>query len=325
MKKETYFEGRKPVFIDIKSDFGFKRCMSDEIVMKSFLNAILSEDYGRIEKVEFKNVEVAKERMEHHGVRFDLRCTIDDGTEVVIEMQNYGHRFFKTRASYYLCRLMVDLVPSDIVWSTMEKDIPKMVGIFILGVPMMGLSAPVTVTSECDMSSKEEVWDGMRKYYISLPKFKWEEEETPSSKSIWMEVIKNLGTMSKFNQKMYDMADEGLRRLIDKARVSRLSGKELAEYEAGLKNLSDYGTAEAYGYDNGFRRGMDEGLEKGMKEGMEKGLEKGLEEGMEKGMEKGLKEHSIQVARLMLAHSKPMEEIILFSGLTEEEIKALMK
>lgn len=108
MKEKPVLEVKRPVFIDIKSDFGFKRCMSDPIVMKSFLNVILSEDYGRIGKILFENVEMAKERGEQRGVRFDLRCTLDNGGDVLIEMQNYGHRYFKTRANYYLCRIMSD-------------------------------------------------------------------------------------------------------------------------------------------------------------------------------------------------------------------------
>lgn len=324
MKEKPVLEVKRPTFIDIKSDFGFKRCMSDPIVMKSFLNAILSEDYGKIEQIHFENVEMAKERMEHRGVRFDLRCTLDNGDDVLIEMQNYGHRYFKTRANYYLCRLMCEHIQSDIVWRNMDHDIPRLIGIFILGVPMMDLTKPVTVTAECDLDTQEEFWDRQRKYFISLPHFEWGEDmNAPTSKEVWMEIFKNLGTMTFVNPKVYEMADEGLRRLIDKARVSRLSGQELAEYEAGMKDLSDYGTAEAYGYDNGFRRGLAEGNAEGLAQGIAQGIAQGRAEGHAEGKSEGVKEHAIQVARMMLDHQKPMDEIILFSGLTKEEIEQL--
>ena len=37
----------------------------------------------------------------------------------------------------------------------------------------------------------------------------------------------------------------------------------------------------------------------------------------------GIKEHAKQVARMMLNHQKPMDEVIMFSGLTKEEIEQL--
>lgn len=48
-------------FIDLKCDFGFKYCMQDEEIMKSFLNAILEEETDRITSVKFKNVESTQE------------------------------------------------------------------------------------------------------------------------------------------------------------------------------------------------------------------------------------------------------------------------
>lgn len=40
-------------FMDLRSDFGFKFCMRDETVMKSFLNAILEDETDKITSVQF--------------------------------------------------------------------------------------------------------------------------------------------------------------------------------------------------------------------------------------------------------------------------------
>ena len=45
-------------YIDLRCDFGFKYCLSDEIIMKSFLNAILEGDEDTIISVKFENVEM---------------------------------------------------------------------------------------------------------------------------------------------------------------------------------------------------------------------------------------------------------------------------
>ena len=311
MKKLFEEKANRPVFIDIKSDFGFKRCMSDEVTMLSFLNAVLSEDYGAIRRLKFENVEIEPDRVAHRGVRFDLRCTLENGDDVLIEMQNYGHRYFKTRANYYLCKLMDKHLSSNVVWSEQREDIPRLIGIFILGVPMMGLRNEVTKTAECDLSSGEEFWDRMRKYFISLPHFRWDKlpEKHVKMQDVWMEVFKNLGSMVNVNERVYELADEGLRRLIDKARVSALSEKEYAEYEAGMKDLSDYGTAEAYGYDNGFRRGLDEGRAEGRVEGRAEGK---IEERRE-------------IAYSLLEQRIPIEVIERCTGLKRKEIEALKR
>lgn len=89
-------------------------------------------------------------------------------------------------------------------------------------------------------------------------------EKEPSIKDIWIDIIKNLGKMEYINPEIYDRADDELKVLIDKARVSALSDEEYARYEAELKILSDEGTAETYGYD----RGLEEGMKKGIKEGI---------------------------------------------------------
>ena len=89
-------------YIDLKSDFGFKFCMQDETIMKSFLNAILDGDCEKITSVKFENVESPRYTREGRGVIFDLLCTTETGDHILIEMQNSTQRFFKTRSRFYV-------------------------------------------------------------------------------------------------------------------------------------------------------------------------------------------------------------------------------
>ena len=45
--------------------------------------------------------------------------------------------------------------------------------------------------------------------------------------------------------------------------------------------------------------------------------------GVERGMEQGSKQEKVEIAKKMLAKNKAVEEIVEFTGLTEEEIKNL--
>jgi len=51
--------------------------------------------------------------------------------------------------------------------------------------------------------------------------------------------------------------------------------------------------------------------------------QKGLEKGREEGLEKGLEQKAVEIARKMLEKKKEMAEIVEFTGLTEEQIRAL--
>lgn len=75
----------KNIYINLKSDFGFKRCFGDEKRLQAFLNVILSDDYGRIDEVKLESTEMTREHPRQRGVTFDLRCKLANGDGVLIE------------------------------------------------------------------------------------------------------------------------------------------------------------------------------------------------------------------------------------------------
>ncbi len=245
----------KNIYINLKSDFGFKRCFGDEKRLQAFLNVILSDDYGRIDEVKLESTEMTREHPRQRGVTFDLRCKLANGDAVLIEMQNYVQKYYKTRASYYLCTLLDKEIPKGMVWSNMKEDIPQIIGVFLMGSKMDGLDQTITRTSECNLDTGEEFWNRMRKYYISLPHFKINYNHL-TLKDAWMEVIKNLENMENIDPRVYKVADDSLLEMIEKAKVSALTEEEYAEYERSIKEIADAGDAEAYGYERGIEKGI---------------------------------------------------------------------
>ena len=167
-------------YIDLRCDFGFKYCMSDEIIMKSFLNAILEGDEDTITSVKFENVEKPASLKTKRGVTFDLLCTTDKGDSILIEMQNSCQKFFKTRANFYVYRLMDSKINKGLKWIKMEEDISKVIGIFIMGETMPGIDKVVTRTGECDLDTGDLFWDTgdlfwdrHRKYLYLCPSSLW--------------------------------------------------------------------------------------------------------------------------------------------------------
>ena len=257
-------------YIDLRCDFGFKYCLSDEIIMKSFLNAILEGDEDTITSVKFENVEKPASLKTKRGVTFDLLCTT-----ILIEMQNSCQKFFKTRANFYIYKLMDSKISKGQKWIKMEEDISKVIGIFIMGETMAGIDKVVTRTGECDLDTGDLFWDRHRKYFVSLPKFSLDVNNI-TTRDIWFDFFKNLGRMENIDPSVYDRADEGLLRLIEKAKIGALSEEEYKVYEASMKILADEMDMEEHGYE----RGRKEGIEEGKKEGMISTIKMFVEGGM---------------------------------------------
>ena len=147
--------------------------------MRSFLNSLLSEDYGEINSIEFKNVEILSNRPDGRGVIFDLHCVTDKGDKIIVEMQNYSQLFFKTRANYYLSALMCKEVERGEEWNKMKEDIPHLIGIFFIGKRFSNEKKPIVETEEFDRIDRVPFWNRVRKYFIFLENFDITNVEDP--------------------------------------------------------------------------------------------------------------------------------------------------
>ncbi|MEE1260868.1 MAG: hypothetical protein U0K66_11890, partial [Paludibacteraceae bacterium] len=83
--------------------------------------------------------------------------------------------------------------------------------------------------------------------------------ENITTKDIWINFFKNLGDMDKIHKSVYERADEGLLRLLEKAKVAALTDEERDVYEASMKRLEDEVDMEELGYKIGMEEGRREG------------------------------------------------------------------
>ena len=286
-------------YVNLKSDWGFKHLMGEKAPMRSFLNSLLSEDYGEINSLEFKNVEILSDRPDGRGVIFDLYCVTDKGDKIIVEMQNYSQLFFKTRANYYLSALMCKEVERGEEWNKMKDDIPHLIGIFFIGKRFSNEKKPIVETEEFDRIDRVPFWNRVRKYFIFLENFDIANVEDPSPKDCWIEIIKNLGSnMYKIHPSVYEKADPALLELIERANVCNLTDEEYMRYEAGLKALEDH---------------ID----------FDEMLEEAKAEATAKGHAEGEKWAQLENAKRMLEDNLAIELIAKYTGLSKEEIEIL--
>lgn len=112
----------------------------------------------------------------------------------------------------------------------------------------------------CDLDTHEEFWDRMRKYFILLSKFDSATCQEWTIKEAWLDTIKNIGMTNEIDPRVYEVADEGLLALIEKAKVAALSPEEYALYLSELKAIGDASAPEWYGYERGKKEGIQEGI-----------------------------------------------------------------
>ena len=106
--------------------------------------------------------------------------------------------------------------------------------------------------------------------------------------------------MENIDPSVYDRADEGLLRLIEKAKIGALSEEEYKVYEASMKILADEMDMEEHGYERGIEVGRKEGIEEGRKEGM------------------------ISTIKMFAEGRMPISEIARLLHLSEEEINIML-
>ena len=118
--------------------------------------------------------------------------------------------------------------------------------------------------------------------------------------------------MERIDESVYDRADEGLLRLIEKAKVSALSEEEQKLYDASMKLLEDEIDMEEHGYKRGKAEGLNEGLAKGLAQGRAEGIEQGRTEGESRARQQiisNLRQAGLSNEKIAEITQIPLEEI----------------
>ena len=96
-------KGNVQRYVDILSDAGFKAVFGEKRnkdVLIDLLNVVLPER-KHIMDIRYATTELPGFTLENKSVRLDLRCTGDDGTEFIVEVQRYAQENIFRRCILY--------------------------------------------------------------------------------------------------------------------------------------------------------------------------------------------------------------------------------
>ena len=305
-----YFNEKKQEFapfVNLRSDVGFKAVFADrnnKDLLIGVLNMILPSE-ARIEDIkEYSDREQRRDVPYGKMTVLDLVCVDKDDRTFIVEMQAAEEDYFFERCVYYASGLY-HLELSD-------------------GERYKGLR-PVYVVSFLNYHLKhddESLWD--TDHFISYWQFTEKRTGMVADQTIsiiFVEMTLFTKTLdecvTEFDRLFYIFRNsEGFQRI-----------PEWIEEAGGIsRRLAEACEVAAFDKEKKLKYEIDKMNEWDILAQREfaerKGFEKGEAKGVADGMAKGLAEGKAEVAKAMLLGGMPIEQIMLFTGLSAEQIEA---
>ena len=246
MEKEERTEMLNPF-----CDEGFKRIFGDKILLMDFLNSFV--DAGSpIVDLTYENKEMVSVESDGRTIIFDLLCKLDNGMNVIIEMQNKNQDFFVDRAVFYLSRAISMQGEKGGKW---KYGINSVIGIFITQFRVFDSEDVLSEMKLIDPKTNKTASDKIHGYFIQLPKFKKSNNGCVDHFEEWIYNLKNMERMGNIEFKNQEVFE----RLWNLSNCSMLSIEERRKYERSLKAYRDYVNQLDFAKAEGKAEGIAEG------------------------------------------------------------------
>lgn len=298
-------------YINPLTGFGFKRVFGNEDIMCDFLNDII-EPKSPIVKVTFLDKEMPPETKYERGIIYDMRCLLDSGEEVIVEMQNRSQDYFKDRICFYMARAISSQgLRGDDDW---KFDLHAVYGVFFMNFHLKDdndadnkQNHDIRHIALTDVDTHDVFSEKLQLWLLELPRYrKIKESDCKTNKDYWLYNLTHLETMN--TTVPFQTQKPIFHKLENIADMAKLTREERDFYHVSL---------------DAFRTNlavMDHEHNKGVKEGHEKGLKEGFAKGMEEGEKKGRMKEKLALAKNLAAMNMPLDAIAQATGLTKEEI-----
>lgn len=289
-------------YINPLTDFGFKRIFGTPFnsdLLVDFLNAVLAGEHV-VKEVKYNNSEKFGTNEAERKAVFDVYCTTEDGSRIIVEMQNVYQSFYKDRSIYYSTFPIVEQAKKG-DWNYELKDV------YTIGI--LNFTFPEDKKSDngvfrevklMDIKKKEVFYDKLTYIYVELANFNKEIDECETVLDKWLFCLKN---MSNLLDRPTELQGRVFEKLFKTAEIAKFKPLELKAYEQSI-----------YAY-----RDIKNGMDTAKKEGIKQGHKEGLEEGLQKGRKEGV----INTAKNMKSMGIADEVIMQATGLTKEDIDRL--
>ena len=291
-------------YLDPKADVVFKKIFGEHPkLLISFLNALLPlPSNSPIVTLTYLQSEQVPVIPEFKRTIADVKCTDSNGRVFIVEMQMNWTDHFKQRLLFGTSQAFVKQLGKGVEYK------------FLQPVYGLGIVAEIyeKTTSEWyhhyqlvkkGDAQNSDIIEHLQLIFIELPKFLIQSTEEKKLRLLWLRFLREVD--EKTTTVSTDLLEvPEIAQAIELAEESAYTPGELTLYESYWDQVSREKTLIM----DKYAEGLAEGIEKGIEQGIEKGIEQGIEQGIEK------------IAINMLKANKPLDEISLFTGLSEDAI-----
>ena len=283
---------------NLKNDIIFKAFFSrkgNEEFLIDFLNALLKID---IKEIKIRD-EVSLEQLSilEKGGRLDLQAILNNDTIVNIELQIANYFNIKERTTYYCSKVL----SQETLRGTDYKDIQQIIMVNILDYELFDFDEYISESKiVLDKHREYEALNGIKWYFIELPKFRRSHPNMDEKINQWLAFIDD------YDRGLVKMAEEK-NKTIEKAKVEfgYLTGNDAVRRLEELKEK----------WEMDWNSNMNYVKREAKKEG--------IKEGLKEGQKTGEKQKSKEIAKAMLEEKMPIELIEKVTKLSKEEIEKL--
>jgi predicted transposase/invertase (TIGR01784 family) len=294
------------VFMNLKTDYAFKKIFGNKVLLISFLNAIgtLPEI---VEDIEYLPLEQLGYDKTIRRAVYDLYVKTTSNKRYIIEMQIAEQKYFAERMILYASHAVTaeamkgKMITVNDKGETIERnwdyDIAGVYMIAIVDFIMFPEDvAEKIMIEEIELMRRKANLPFSDKYkftVIELPKFRKTLETLSTMKEKWLFVLRYLET---FRSRPKEMNEDVFKELYNDARIKKLTNEEMEKYKQSVLEYGDYITFTD--------RAEEKGFEKGKKEGIEESL--------------------IKFAKNCYKHNMSLKEIARILEISEEEVYNLL-
>ena len=268
----------KTPFINLQSDFGFKRAFGSERFRNAlikFLDAVLGDEIT-VSDIRFHDKEVLPSSVEGKRIVYDIYCTMDVPSEqtgfssnyprlgesaesvshhFILEMQNIYEPPFEERMVYYAFKLVAEQGKRG--WT---YEIDPVISIAVTDFDFSFLSKKVLQDFQLrEKETGEILTRKIRMLFLSLKQIpeRWEECENELQRQLYL--IKN---MEKLDKNSVPYKDGGYDDLFRAAESADIVGEEMVRYSESLDRLRSYQAGVDYAAEKSRLEGIQEGVKK---------------------------------------------------------------
>ena len=312
------------------NDLVAKKIFSNPEITCQFIRDMLDLPAKNVTILEGSNIHVLPSlpySAQDFYTSIDVLAELDNGTQVIIEIQVHHQNFFINRLWAYLCsqvnQNLEKIRQREGDTHQSYKHIAPVYAIAIVDsnyfqddLAFHSFSMREDMTGEVlTITNNGQENHLVKMAFLELKKYR--ETSKDSIRKPWLEFFGNK-PFTQEPERAISQADQ----LLDYKSWSEEDRKMFSEQrrrEEQALLAHDYAleTARAEGVEQGIEKGLEQGLERGRAEGIEQGLERGRAEGIEEGLKVGL----VNLVRQGLLPSEVASQQL---GMTVAEFEALL-